>query len=221
MALVNIKQYANGVIEVNSSLIWSVWAVAVFTAELILVSIFLFTNRNRLDDDSRLKKRCGYVFEGKNYKIRGSKALAYFIMYQVRFVLLVFVILFLQNYLVVQCICISLSSILLMAFLGFNKPYSDLSMNVRGIFDEFVIIIVLDFLLISSNPVLDVEMRFYIGWCIIAILGATIFFAQAPILYANCKSLKKKLKVRSAKKKLQQRIKERMNLSKEIQGNVP
>ena len=99
-----------------------------------------------------------------------------------------------------------------MAFLGFNKPYSDLSLNVRGIFDEYVILMVLDFLLISSNPVLDVEMRLDIGWCVIAILGATIFFAQAPIMYTNCKTLKQKLKVRSAKKKLQQRIKERINL---------
>ena len=190
MAAINIKQYASGVIEINSSLFWSVWAVAVFTAELILVSIFLFTNRTRLDDDPRLKKRCGYVFEGMNYKIRGSKALAYFTMYQVRFVLLVFVILFMQNSLVIQCICISLSSIILMAFLGFNKPYSDLSLNIRGIFDEYVIIIVLDFLLISSNPVLDAEMRLDIGWCVIAILGAEIFLAQALILYASCKTLK-------------------------------
>lgn len=61
-----------------------------------------------------------------------------------------------------------------MVFLGFVKPYADQSLNKVGIFDEYVTILVVDSLLISSDPSLDVESRQTVGWVLIAILGLTI-----------------------------------------------
>lgn len=125
MAIINIKQQADGVIEVNSSFVWSVIAVTIYAVELITVPIFLALNYKYLDEKPWLKKRCGYLFESINYKIRGASTLAYPILYQLRFVLLVFTILFLQGYLVVQCLLVSTSSIILLAFLGFKRPSTD------------------------------------------------------------------------------------------------
>ena len=93
--------------------------------ELISVSIFLAVNYKHLDDKPKLKRRCGYIFEEQNYKTRGSLALAYPVFIQLRFVLLVFTLLYLQDYLVVQCILVNASSIALMVYLGFVKPKID------------------------------------------------------------------------------------------------
>ena len=75
-AMINIKQQATGVVEINSSYVWSVIAVAIFAVELISVTIFLAVYHQHLDDDPRLKRRCGYIFEEKNYRGRGTIALA-------------------------------------------------------------------------------------------------------------------------------------------------
>ena len=76
MAISNIKQQATGVVEVNSSYVWSVIAVAIFAVELISVTIFLAVYHKHLDDDPRLKRRCGFIFEGQNFRVGGIIALA-------------------------------------------------------------------------------------------------------------------------------------------------
>ena len=173
-AMINIKQQATGVVEVNSSYVLSIIAVAILAVELISITIFLAVYHKRLDDNQRLKKRCGYIFEQQNYRVRGAIALANPILYKLRFVLLVFTILFLQEYLVVQCLIVSVSSIAVMVNLGFNKPSTDQSLNRRGIFNEYIIIFVTDSLLVSSDPNLDVDARENLGWLLIGLLGAVI-----------------------------------------------
>jgi hypothetical protein len=177
MALINIDQAAKERVELNSSFIWSIWALTAYLTELIAVPTFLFCHYKNLDKSKRLKRRCGYMFQDQNYRIRGPFALAYPILCQLRFVLLAFLVVFLKKYLIVQCICVNLSSIGLMAVLGLYRPFSEQSQNYKSMVDEFVIVIVMDLLLISSDPVLDVDMRFEIGWAIIAILVAIIFIS--------------------------------------------
>ena len=73
---------------------------------------------------------------------------------------------------VIQILLISVMSIFVMTLVGFvrpvKKPFSHL-------IDEFVVIIVLDLLFFSTDPALDAEMRIYLGWFLISILGLSIF----------------------------------------------
>ena len=59
-----------------------------------------FIKRHKGLDEERNKKRCGYIYEDLNYKIRGAFALSYPIVYQLRFVVLVFIVLYLEDVLV-------------------------------------------------------------------------------------------------------------------------
>ena len=121
-------------------------------------------------------------------------------------VILILAILFLQDYLVVQCLVVSVTSIASMAFLGYNKPSSNNSLNKSGIFDEFLTLLVMDSLLVSSDPSLHVDMRQEIGLILIGLLGLAILVGQIPILFTNCINLKTKCKARFAKKGRQQKI---------------
>ena len=127
MAMINIKQQATGAVDYNSSYVWSVWTVIIFVVELISITIFLAANRKHLDKKPRLKRRCSYIFKGQNFRNQGALALAHPILLQLRFVLLVFTILFLQEYFIVQCLLVNASSIALLIYLGFIKPRTNKS----------------------------------------------------------------------------------------------
>ena len=58
--------------------------------------------------------------------------------------------------------------------MGFNKPSTNQSLNKRGMFDEYIVLLVTDSLLISSDPALDVEARENLGWVLIGLLGTVI-----------------------------------------------
>ena len=148
--------------------------MAIFAVELISIPIFLAVNSKHLDKKPRLKRRCGYIFDEQNFRTQGAFALAYPILFQLRFVLLVFTFLYLQDYLVAQCLLVSASSIALLIYLGFKKPRTNQSLNKRGIFDEYMILLVMDSLLVSSDPALDVEARENLGWVLIGLLGTAI-----------------------------------------------
>ena len=126
--------------------------------------------------------------------------MAYPILHQMKLVVLVFTILFLQDYLVVQCLLVSVTSIASMAFLGYHKPSINNSLNKSGIFDEYLTLLVMDSLLVSSDPGLHVDMRNEIGLLLIGLLGIAILAGQVPILVKNCKVLKTKCKAKCVKK---------------------
>ena len=54
--------------------------------------------------------------------------------------------------------------------MGFKKPSTNQSLNKRGMFDEYMVLLVTDSLLISSDPALDVEARENLGWVLIGLL---------------------------------------------------
>lgn len=62
MAMINIKQHGEGVIDYNSSFVYSVLAVTIIAAELVSITIFLAVYYKHLDVNPRLKRRCGYIF---------------------------------------------------------------------------------------------------------------------------------------------------------------
>ena len=80
LAFINIKHVADGDIPANSNFPVALIFLSVCVAELVAVSIF-FKVRYSVLDEERSKKRCGYIFEDINYKIRGGWALSYPIIY--------------------------------------------------------------------------------------------------------------------------------------------
>lgn len=137
-------------------------------------------------------KRCGYIYEDLNWKIRGWTALLYPIMYQLRFVILIAVVIYLNEYLVFQVLIIILSTILIMTNLGAAHPYAVVRRNYTSILSEFVIVLVMDLLLFSSDPSISLEARMMIGWAITGILGLSIAFSQGSLLTGIiCQSITK------------------------------
>ena len=76
---------------------------------------------------------------------------------------------------VIQVLLISVMTIFVMTLIGFVKPEGE---PLSHLIDEFVVIIVLDLLFFSTDPVLDADMRIYHGWVLISILGLSILVNQ-------------------------------------------
>ena len=76
----NVKQAMDGDVPYNYSFWMATIALAICAIEFFAISIFLRCYQKRLDED-KPKKRCGYIYEGLNYKIRGGWALLYPILY--------------------------------------------------------------------------------------------------------------------------------------------
>ena len=61
--------------------------------------------------------------------------------------------------------------------------------------------IVVDLLLFSSDPAVDLESRMLIGWAIIGILGLSIALSQGFLIISSIKSLYTKIKLRCIRRK--------------------
>ena len=79
-----------------------------------------------------------------------------------------------KEYVVIQIMVITLCTIAIMTLLGNVHVFKVVRRNYTEIASEFVIIIVLDGLMFSSDPTVDGDNRIYIGWGIIGILGLSI-----------------------------------------------
>ena len=72
---------------------------------------------------------------------------------------------------------ITLCTIAIMALLGNKHPFRVVRRNYHELASEAVIIVVLDLLMFSSDPAVDLVSRMMIGWAIISILGLSIAFS--------------------------------------------
>ena len=113
---------------------------------------------------------------------------------ELRTFIMVLTILFIDNNLVVQILIFCLSSIFLMTLYGFVHPYAVMDKNKMGIITEFVILLVIDVLIRSSDPGIDVSARAYLGWSVIVILSVVLCYSQGKILIKNCRKVKLKCK---------------------------
>ena len=124
--------------------------------EVIGVTYFFVTRFKQLDEDGN-KERCGYIYEHLSYKVWGGWALLYPLFYQLRFAIIVIVTIFMVGQLVVQVLFVTMTTIAIMILLGNAHPFSQVSRNYTSLISEFAIIIMMDLLLISSDPALDLE----------------------------------------------------------------
>lgn len=95
-----------------------------------------------------------------------------------RFVVLICLILYMQEYLVIQILVIDLCTIAIMTILGYSHPFKELKRNYNELASETVILIVMDLLMFSSDPSVSVDSRMLIGWAIIGWLGLSIVVSQ-------------------------------------------
>ena len=106
-ALFNVKQNYEGSVEKDASYYLAIVALLICALELIIVPIFFFrqSKKKKLGSEKNIN-RCGYIYSDLNYRIRGGWALSYPILYQLRFIILTFLILFVQDFLVIQVLVI-------------------------------------------------------------------------------------------------------------------
>ena len=130
MALINIKASADGKVPYDTSFALSIISLIVCIGELVAVTVFLkLKHRRRKLNDKKSKKRCGYVYEELNFKIWGGWALTYPVAYQARFLVLIYAVIFLPEYLDIQALLVSLSTIFVVAVVGMYRPFKDLKEN--------------------------------------------------------------------------------------------
>ena len=112
MIFINLQKENQGYVEKD----WSYWVsiafLALLTLELIFVPVFLHRNYPDLDKERNTKK-CGYVYEDLNFKIRGKWALAYPVLYQLRFITLTIAIMFLEGWMVTQTLIVCISTLVI------------------------------------------------------------------------------------------------------------
>ena len=174
IGLLHVREVKLGHLEVDNSFWFALSALIVCTLELLLISIFLKCFKGRLDEDWA-KRRCGSIYEDLNYRIRGGWALTYPIFYQLRFLALALIVIFMSEYLVFQVLTVILSTVMIVAVLGMAHPFSDVKRNYKMIGSEYVVIVIMDMLLFTSDPSNEPSSRSYIGGAMIAALGISLF----------------------------------------------
>ena len=137
----------------------------------------------------------------------------YPLFYQLRFVFLVAVTVFFTGQLVVQVLIVTLSTIVIMILLGNVHPFSVVSRNYSSLIGEFVILIIMDLLLFSSDPSLDLDQRIFIGYGIMGILGISIVMSQGSLMYSVCRGMCHTYKLNQLRKKNMKLVKERQVVS--------
>ena len=113
---------------------------------------------------------------------------------------------------VMQVELIIVSTFLVMALIGFVHP---LRKSIRVLIDEFVIILVMDLLFFSSDPAIDPDLRLYIGWGMIGILGLSILVNQGSLVVKSIRGMFRDCKIKCAKR----RYKKIMKLRKKAHKN--
>ena len=154
MAMINIKASINGKVPYDTSFVLSIINLIICAVELIAMTLFLMIkHRKKQLRDKKSKKRCGYVYKDLSYRIQGGWALAYPIVYQIRFIILVYVVLFLSDNVICQVLLMALSTIFVIAIIGMHHPFKILRQNYMQMASEIVILITIDLLLFSSTDI--------------------------------------------------------------------
>ena len=208
MAAINIKASAEGKVPYDASFTISVISLLVCVGELVAITVFLkLTHKRGKLRDKKSKKRCGYVYTNLNYKVWGGWALTYPVLYQVRFLILIYAVIYLQDYLDVQALLMSLSTIFVIAVVGMHHPFKNLKENYTQIASEAVILVITDLLLFSSDRRIEPDDKQYIGLTILIVLGAYLVWSQGTLLVSAIQQTYRKIKRCRARRAAQAKAK--------------
>ena len=172
MASINIMKARKDQAPSTVSLVVAIVILVSCILHLLAITVILCQKPEKLDQKSMIQQY-GYVYSELDYKKpeKAKWALSVPVCYELRIFILAVTIIRLGDNLVVQILIFCLSSIFLMTLIGNVRPYTELYKNRMGMITEFVILLVIDCLLCSTNPGLDVSARGYLGWTVIAILS--------------------------------------------------
>ena len=109
-----------------------------------------------------------------NYKIRGGRALAYPLLSMIRLAIFVAVLVRYREVMMMQVVVIILNTVFQMMWLDAYHPYKTVRRNYAESINEFVVIVVVDLLLFTSDPTLGSTQRSSIGIVIIVVISANI-----------------------------------------------
>ena len=152
-------------------------------------------------NEEKNKKRCGYIYQELNYRVRGGWALLYPIVYKLRFIVMVFATLFISEQTVYSILLINLMTLLIMALLGNQHPLTPIKENYYQIFFEFVIIMEVDLMLIATMPEIDVTRKKGIGWAMVGILAVSIIVGQGMLVISSISAARRNCKLKQVRKR--------------------
>ena len=118
-AAINIKNEHAGLVDKDFSYGLSVTLLITTSAYLIFGTTFVvyFHKKEKLSGEKQ-KKTCGYLYQDLNYEKEGWGALLYPLLCNLRLIMLVYVTLYMQEYMVLQVFLMSLSTIYMVHILS-------------------------------------------------------------------------------------------------------
>ena len=178
MALINIKQVKEDKAPANASYNFAVFTLILYSISSVMVAIFVSMKPKHLVKHS-MTRRCGYIYLPYHFEkpTKGSLASIYPALNIARIFVLVITIMYGGHLLVVQMMVICLSTIFIMSWVGFVRPYRDPGTNSEQLYYEFTILLVTNFLLVSSISSLKFDAKPMLGWAIIFTIGSLLFYS--------------------------------------------
>ena len=114
---------------------------------------------------------------------------------------MVYAIVFINSMTVCSILLINIITIFVMNLLGSKHPLKPIKENYIAIFNEFVIIVMMDLMLITSLPTITVERKKGLGWTMVYILGISIAISQGMLLIGSLCEVKNKCKLKAIRRK--------------------
>ena len=96
-------------------------------------------------------------------------------LYQLRFLVLTFVVLFMQDFnIITQMVTVGVSNFVILFLVGHVQPFIERSRNKAEFLSEMACLCMLDLLFLSTNPALSVTQRDALGFMQIVVLSIYI-----------------------------------------------
>ena len=114
---------------------------------------------------------------------------------------MVFAIMFINEMTVYSILLINIITIYVMNLLGSSHPLIPIKENYIAIFNEFVIIVMMNLMLITSLPTINVERKKGLGWSMVYILGISIVISQGMLLISSLCEVKRNCKLKAIRRK--------------------
>ena len=94
----------------------------------------------------------------------------------------------------------SYSTVLIMSVIGYVHPFKELPRNYSNLRGDFILLMFIDMLLFSSDPMLQGDARLLIGWAMIAMLSLLIISYQVRSIHGVVRHVKLFCKRRFARR---------------------
>lgn len=182
-------------IEKSFSYDMSFVILAAIGAYLLALTAYLVYKAEHLDTDG-VKQRVGEIYNGYVVHRAAKPTIAFLFCSASRRVALGLVITFGEGNALAQFLTIYFSSLLLIAILGAYRPLESSKAHIIEIGNEYLIVILFNHFLCHTDLVQDLEVRYIIGWQIIAIISLSVVINFGLVLRDQIVALIRQIKLR-------------------------